>query len=255
MKGESGENQLVNNYEGDHGKSMSDTTPKELLRVAAFPLIVLALLFGFIAAYQFLGLPNSAELVKICESYLGRYGYMIVFIAAFVETIPPINFYLPGSTVVVLSAAFARHGTLNIFAVLGVAGSAFLLAYILDYLIGRWGWHWVMLRCGLGPSLERSRQKVSVRGPSWLWWAYVHPNIGAIAATSCGILRIPFKAFMLHSVGALAVWVSLWGAGAFFIGDRMVKYLDIRWLIPLAFLWLALTLRKRFHYRRQKPKP
>lgn len=224
---------------------MSKLTLKDFFRVARFPMIVLALLLGFIAAYQLLGLPNSDELVKISESYLARYGYLIVFIAAFIETIPPVNFYLPGSAVVVLSVAFARQGTLNVFVVLAVVVCAFLLAYVLDYFIGKWGWHWLMVRCGLGPALERSRQRVLSHGSSWLWWAYVHPNIGAIAATSCGILRVPFSTFLLHSIGAVVVWVSLWGAIAFLLGKEMIKFLDMRWLVLLVFVWLILTLRKR----------
>jgi len=231
---------------------MRDVTPKELVRVAAFPLIVLTLLLGFVAVYQLLDFPESDELVRISESYLIRYGYLIVFAAAFIETIPPINFYLPGSAVVVLSVAFARQGTLNVFGVLGVVACAFVLAYVLDYFIGRWGWSWLMVRCGLGPALERSRQRVLSRGSSWLWFAYVHPNIGAIAATSCGILRVPFKSFLLHSTGAVAIWVSLWGTVAFLLGKQMVKFLDIRWLILLAFVWLILAVRKRLRARNRE---
>jgi membrane protein DedA with SNARE-associated domain len=224
---------------------------KEAMRVAVLPLLVLLSLIVFVIVYQALGLPNSDELVKLSEKYLTRYGYLIVFVAAFVETIPPINFYFPGSAVVVLSVAFCRSGTMNVLLVLSVTAIAFLLAYILDYFVGKWGWLWLLTRFGFGPALERSQQRVQARGPAWLWWANVHPNIGAIAATSCGVLRIPFSRFLLHSIGATVLWVALWGFIAFIFGQEMVKFLDIRLLIPLAFLWLVLTLRKRFKRVRQ----
>lgn len=224
---------------------MNHPSLKDLIRLSAGPGLALASLIAFVAIYQALELPNADELVRLSKIYLARYGYLIVFVAAFIETIPPFNFYFPGSAVVVLSVAFCRSGTLNVFLVLFVVGAAFLSAYVLDYFIGKCGWLWLLTRFGFREALERSREKVSTNGAAWLWWAYVHPNIGAIAATSCGILGIPLRRFLLHSMGAITFWVASWGTLAFLVGEDMVKFLDIRLVIPLAFLWLVLTLRKR----------
>jgi membrane protein DedA with SNARE-associated domain len=231
---------------------MTRLTAKEIFRLSAVPFLLLLSLVVFIALYKFFNLPSSNELIKISEMYFMRYGYLIVFIAAFIETIPPINFYLPGSAVVVLSVAFTRDSTLNVFCVLAVAMSAFLFAYILDYLIGKWGWYWFLERCGFKSSLDQWKDKISSRGPVWLWWAYVHPNIGAIAATSCGTLKMSFKSFLAHSVGALLIWVSLWGTLAFFFGLEMLKFLDMRWLALVASLWFVSTLSKRLRERKKQ---
>jgi membrane protein DedA with SNARE-associated domain len=223
---------------------------KDVLRAGMFPLIVFGLLLAFIGVYRLLNLPDSDELVRISEIYLARYGYYIVLAAAFVEAIPPVNFYFPGSAVVVLSVAFARQGTLNVFGVLGVAAGAFLFAYVLDYGVGKYGWSWVLVRCGLGPALERSQARIATHGLRWLWLSYVHPNVGAIAATSCGVLRVPFGRFLFHSALAITPWVVFWGALAFLGGKQVIKLIDVRWLVPVVIIWLVVTLGKRLGARR-----
>lgn len=191
-------------------RSEAYMTFRTVLRAAALPLFILALFLAFSFIYQALGLPASNELVKISESYFRRYGYLVVFIGAFLEATPVINFYLPGSAVIILAVAFSRHGTLNVFAVVAVATLGFLTAYLLDYLAGIYGWYRILLRFGLSTSLEKTRQRVLEHGSDkWLWLSYVHPNFGAVTATAYGTLHIPFVRFFFNSVGALLCWNTL----------------------------------------------
>jgi len=222
---------------------------RSAVTIAAFPLAVLALLLAFIGVYQLLGLPASDELVEVANSYMARYGYVVVLIGALLEGTPVVNFYLPGSTVVVLAVAFSRHGALNVFAVLAVATLAFLVSYIFDYAAGRYGWYVLMLRFGLGPALDRTRGRVVQHGTKWLWVAYVHPNVGALAATACGILKVPFGRFVLLSIPALACWDALWGAITYFGADQLLRFLDMRWLIPAIAVWVLYAIIKGIRTR------
>jgi membrane-associated protein len=208
------------------------------IRAAAFPLVVLALLVIFMAAYRILHLPPSDELVRLASSYMARYGYSLVFIGAFFEATPVVNFYLPGSTIVILAVALSRQGTLNVFGVLAVATIAFMLSYAVDYASGRYGWYVLMLRFGLGPSLDRTRVRLERHGIRWLWIAYVHPNIGALAATGCGILRLPFGRFACISAAALVCWDAAWGAIAFYGSRSILRFSDIRWFALLVVAWV-----------------
>ncbi|HUT73668.1 MAG TPA: hypothetical protein VM221_02390 [Armatimonadota bacterium] len=215
---------------------------KLAIRIAAFPLSVLALSLAFIGVYRALGLPPSDQLVRMADSLMERYGYAIVFVGAFLEATPVVNVYLPGSTVVILAVAFSRRGTLNVFVVLAVATAAFLLAYAFDYAIGRFGWHALIRRLGFGSPLDRARDSILRRGTKWLWLGYVHPNVGALAATASGILRVPFGRFALLSAGAVTCWDAAWGAAAFFGAGIILRFLDMRWLIPFVIAWVIYAL-------------
>lgn len=222
---------------------------KTAIRLASFPLTLLILLLGFMLVYRLLGLPPSDELVDLARSYMGKYGYLVVFIGAFLEATPVVNFYLPGSTVVILAVAFSREGTLNVFIVIAVATVAFLLAYILDYIVGLYGWHTLMIHCGLDDALERAQKRVSTHGARWVWLAYVHPNVGAVAGTACGVLQVPLLSFALHSVAALVCWDALWGVVAYFGASVILQFADIKWLALAILIWLILTLMKGFRKR------
>lgn len=213
-------------------------------------LLLLAILVGFAFCYRLLGLPESDDLLTVATTYLGRYGYLIVFIAAFIETIPPINFYFPGSAVVVFSVAYARRGELDVFAVLAVANSAFLAAYALDYALGRFGWYQLLEKCGFKPSLERVRGKVERHGLKWLWLACVHPNLCSLAATSCGILHTAFVPFMLQLLIAQTVWTIIWGAAAYFGADVVFSLANAKWLILIVAVLILFKIIKNI---RSKP--
>jgi membrane protein DedA with SNARE-associated domain len=171
-----------------------------------------------------------------------RYGYAVVFVGAFLEATPVVNFYLPGSTIIILAVALSREGYMNVFVVLAIATTAFLLSYILDYAMGRYGWYTLMLRCGLGSALDRAQKRVSRHGPKWIFPSYVHPNIGAITSTACGILRIPFSRFVPYSLVALIVWDSLWGALTYYESSFILRFANTKWLILVVAAWLLFVI-------------
>lgn len=233
-----------------HFKSMENRKP--ILNALLLPATALILLLIFLWLYRALGLPPSDQIVQLSEHYFTKYGYAIVFVGAFFEATPVLNFYLPGSSVVILGVAFSRDGTMNVGGVLATASVAFLMSYLLDYAAGYYGWHHLMVRCGLGPALERSRSRMTEQGWRWLWTSYVHPNIGALTATTCGILRLPLRSFIMHSAIALIFWNTLWGAIAYWGAEQILRFLDMRWLIPVIAAWLMFTLLKTLRANKKR---
>lgn len=209
-----------------------------IVKLAIIPILIFLSLLVFIIIYQFLGLPSSTALVELARKYLDLYGYPIAFAAAFVEAIPPVNFYFPGSVVIVVSVSHSRTGVLNPFGVLGLIELAFVICYSLNYFIGRFGFYWFLVRCGLGPAIERSKQKISKRGMLWLLISCWHPNFGAIASVASGILSIPFRRFLINIVLAVIVWNGIFGLIAYFGSDNIMKLLDLKWLLLLVAIWL-----------------
>jgi membrane protein DedA with SNARE-associated domain len=216
-----------------------------------FPLSLLVLLIAFTVAYHFAGFPEGDDLIKVFEGYLNRYGYAIVFVAALIEAIPPINFYFPGSAVVVISVALTRDGSLNIFGVLSAAAAAFFISFAFDFLLGKHGLQWLVLRTSFAPALIRAQEKIAKHGPKWIWLANFHPNIGALAAMSCGMLKVPFRIYSAYSAASLLLWVSAWGTVAYFGGKAMLRWLDLRLLIPLLLVLATVEFFRKRRNRKQ----
>jgi len=208
------------------------------IRVATLPLIFLAILLLFIALWQTLGLPRPAELIALTEDYYAEYGYWVVFIGALIEGVLIINWYFPGSAIVILGVIFSRTGPLNPFLVVLIAILAFFLAYIINYALGRYGWYRVLLAFGLKEPLEKTRKRVVRHGPKAILLSYVHPNIGALTATSCGILFIPLSVFLVYSIIAVLAWNTIWGVLAYLVGTTVFKFMELKYLIPVVLIWL-----------------
>lgn len=215
---------------------------RRVVRVSAFPILTFLVLAAYVLLYRLLGLPSPDELVRLSESYYARYGYWVVLVGALIEGVILVNWYFPGSYIILLGVVFSKNGTLNPFLVVGLATLAFFLAYLFEYAIGRYGWYAVLLRFGLKSPLQRMRERILQHGPRLIFVTYIHPNIGALAATSCGILQIPIVTFLVYSALALVFWNTLWGVLTYFAGSVILELTNNALLIPIVLLWVLFSI-------------
>jgi membrane protein DedA with SNARE-associated domain len=169
-----------------------------------------------------------------------------VFLGALLEGILVINFYVPGSTIVILGAVASRGGALSIGLVILVATVGFILAYSVCYILGWFGWYSAFSRLGVERALNRTRERMMAVGPRLIPVANIHPNLGALAATSAGALRIPFVRFILISGTSALLWDIFWGLLAFWLGREAVKLFNGWLLFPVLLvlvLWFLISSR------------
>lgn len=77
------------------------------------------------------------NLIDLLRDLYDQYGYLIVFLGALGENTALLGLALPGGTLALLGAFYARQGTLNVFWVIFFAWIGTVLGYHADYLIGR----------------------------------------------------------------------------------------------------------------------
>ena len=76
-------------------------------------------------------------LVEWLGGLYSQYGYLIVFLGSLGENTAFVGLILPGGTLALLGAFYARAGTLHIGWVIFFAWIGTVLGYHVDYLIGR----------------------------------------------------------------------------------------------------------------------
>jgi len=220
---------------------------KKIIKTLALPLILLGtLVIFFIVASIFF--PNSDVLLEILKKYFAIYGYPILILSAIIESIPLINLYFPGSSIILLAAAFARQGSLNIYFVILLTAISFCLTYILNYWIGRYGWYKLFEKFGLAESLKQTKKQVEKFGSWWIWISYIDPNLGALSSTTFGILKLSFRSFLLQSIFANFLWAIFWGVLMYYSSENIIKILTARWLlivILLLFIGIKIILEVR----------
>ncbi len=136
-----------------------------------------------------------------------------------IEALFIINFFAPGAVAVGLGAVFARSGQLDltIGIILAVAGA--LLGYILDYLIGFFGFSKVVEGLGFKEYTKQATIQLKASYFKSFSLGFIHPNIGAIVSVAAGILKMNFLRFILLAALSTTAWYSLWGILGFALGE------------------------------------
>lgn len=208
----------------------------------ALPGVLLITMIAFVAVYRVLGLPSPEEFIAIAKHFYDDYGIIVVFLAAVIEGILGVNWYLPGSAIVALGVILSAGDPFGAVVVVLVASMGFLVAYIFDYFIGKLAWYSFLSWLGIDAPLRRMRRKLEEKGPQILLSASIHPNIGALAATSAGILKVQvWKFIMVITVGIL-FWNTIWGILVYFIGEVILDIAGMWVLVALAAAWFVWAL-------------
>lgn len=223
----------------------------EFIKFASVPLILLGILVVILFLYQFFDLPTYTEITTYAKEQLYLHGYWVVFIGALAEGILFFNWYIPGSVVVVMGGVFAQEIGLNIFNVVALIIFGFWLTTLFNYALGRYGWYRLLLKFGLRDAIEKTKKRVERHGLKIIFGTYFHPNVGALTATSAGILQLSFSRFVYYSTMALIAWNALWGAVAYYAGPPIVKYINYKNLILVLVVWLIIMF---FQFVRSKGK-
>lgn len=192
--------------------------------------------------YRIFDLPSYAEITVWIKDAFAVHGYRVVFLGALAEGILFANWYLPGSVVVVMGVAFAKESGLNVFFVSSLIILGFFITTILNYAAGRYGWYKLLMKLGLANTLNQTKKKVEKHGHKIIFGTYFHPNIGALTATSAGILQLSFVRFFTYSILALIAWNTLWTFVVYYSGPAIVEIVNFKSLIIIISSWLAILL-------------
>jgi len=211
---------------------------KEFLKYAMLPIIILLILVLLGITFKLLGLPSFAEIKLYAEEIFVDHGYMLVFVGALAEGVLMLNWYLPGSVVIVMGTVFAAEAGYNVVAIVGLIILGFFITTLINYALGKYGWYKLLLKFGMGETLEKAKLRLEKHGPKIILGTYFHPNIGAFTATSAGVLKIPFQQFLMYSVISLIIWNIFWGMLVVFIGPDIIKLLTYQVLMLILGLWI-----------------
>src|SRR5215472_12446524 len=77
------------------------------------------------------------EWIKILGTFYEQYGYLTVFLGTLGENTALLGLLLPGNSLALLGAVYARLGSLNLGWVIVLASLGTMLGYHIDYLLGQ----------------------------------------------------------------------------------------------------------------------
>jgi membrane protein DedA with SNARE-associated domain len=211
------------------------------------------------------------EWIKALETLYDQYGYLIVFLGALGENTALLGLLLPGNSLALLGAFYARLGTLQLGWVIFFAWLGTVIGYHIDYLLGRYALAYLTTRWGkttlgrrlrLAGHIRLAQRMLYKHGGKAILISHVVGHLRSFVALSAGITRMKYHQFLLFEAIAALLWntaFSLLGylvAVNFDLVERIIGQTGgiIFTVLVLAFLVWKWWQRKKREMIRQRKK-
>jgi membrane protein DedA with SNARE-associated domain len=155
------------------------------------------------------------EWIELLGEFYSQYGYLTVFLGTLGENTAFLGLLLPGNSLALLGAMYARLGTLNLGLVIFLATLGTVLGYHIDYLMGRFvlarvANEWSKSRLGrrirLAGRLRLARRLITKHGGKAILISHLIGQIRSFVALSAGMTRMKYLRFLGYELVAAALW-------------------------------------------------
>jgi membrane protein DedA with SNARE-associated domain len=198
-------------------------------------------------------------MLELFQRLLASYGYLVVCLVIMAEGagIP-----LPGETILLLGAAYAGAGHLDLRGVILAAALGAVAGDNVGYWIGRRGGRSLLARYGHlfhldGRHLARAEAFYERHGAKTVFFARFVAVLRTLSSLLAGANRMPYRRFALWNAGGGALWALVIGTlGASFGSQwrRLAHWIGRAGLVlavGVALLLLGLALRRWWEGRRR----
>lgn len=153
--------------------------------------------------------------------WLGPWSYVLLFTIIFMETGLVIFPWLPGESLIFLTASFiAFHPVLKMEIVIPVFFLAAFIGDTVNYFIGRSlsRWQWLAKRVN-GPGMVKAHQLLEKHGIKTIAFGRFVPLIRTFVPLIAGTMHFDFRRFMIGNLLGVIIWVLLASVVGYYFGS------------------------------------
>jgi membrane protein DedA with SNARE-associated domain len=209
--------------------------------------------------------------IEALKTLYDQYGYLIVFLGTLGENTALLGLLLPGNSLALLGAFYARLGTLQLGWVIFFAWLGTIIGYHTDYLIGRYALGHVMARWSktalgrrlrLAGRLRLAQRMLFKHGGKAILISHTVGHLRSFVALSAGVTRMKYHQFLLFEAIAALLWNTAFSLLGYMVAveyDRLERIIGqsagiIFVVLVLAFLLWNGWKRKRRETLKQRRK-
>ena len=166
-------------------------------------------------------LTHIAEVIIPMFEWLGPWSYVLLFTIIFMETGLVIFPWLPGESLIFLTASFiAFHPVLKMEIVIPVFFLAAFIDDTVNYFIGRSlsRWQWLSKRVN-GPGMVKAHQLLEKHGIKTVAFGRFVPLIRTFVPLIAGTMHFDFRRFMIGNLLGVIIWVLLASVVGYYFGS------------------------------------
>lgn len=153
--------------------------------------------------------------------WLGPWSYVLLFTIIFMETGLVIFPWLPGESLIFLTASFiAFHPVLKMEIVIPAFFLAAFIGDTVNYFIGRSlsRWQWLSKRVN-GPGMVKAHQLLEKHGIKTVAFGRFVPLIRTFVPLIAGTMHFDFRRFMIGNLLGVIIWVLLASVVGYYFGS------------------------------------
>ncbi len=194
-------------------------------------------------------IPDFSKMIDVAGSIYETYGYILIFLGALIEGTFIVGFYIPGSFIVFLGVSLARMGITSFPLVIFLGTAGFCIGYSINYILGRFGWYKIIEWIGFEKQIVETKDKLKHHFNTALFWGYMMPSTGSILSTVSGIMKIPFKGFVIKTVLIQTFWSLVLGGLAYLFGMTFI-HLFLVYFGTIALIGMGVYLFNKTHEKK-----
>ncbi len=214
------------------------TRLKTLWHAAQLPLLGASFIVVLYAVWGLFVLPPRDTLIDLMKDFIAEYGYLVVFVGAFLESLLLIGWYVPGSLVILLSVILAPTPEAAALSVV-IVMLGLWSGYVLDFFLGKYGWYKLLVAFGIKQYIEEAQAKLTRYGVIAIFSSFWSPGLASFTSTAAGVLQYQVFKFLATSAIAVALWGVFWGSAFYFLGERALVLLSWPFVIFVIVVWIA----------------
>ena len=166
--------------------------------------------------------------LESAQPYLNEYGYIAIFVAVTVEGF---GIPAPGQTLMEAGAVLAARGQMNLAGVLFTAWVAAVIGDNIGYAIGHFGGRRLVLHHGRHFGVREDHLRKVERffdryGGGIVAVARFFEVLRQLNGVIAGTSGMHWWRFLFYNALGAALWVGVWGAGAYYLGRKLEAVVD-----------------------------
>lgn len=202
------------------------------------------------------------HIFHLLRAHFHQHGYLTVGLALLLENagVP-----VPGETILLFASFLAqREHHLHLGWIIAVATVACAVGDNIGYLIGLYGGRLLLERWRQffhvsQQHIERGERLFARFGPVTIFFARFVFGMRVIAGPMAGVLRMPWKSFVIYNALGAVTWVTVITTVGYLFGQhwhallRAMRNFNLAFLAVLAAIAVAMWLRYRARRQREEP--
>ncbi|HLL79715.1 MAG TPA: DedA family protein [Ktedonobacteraceae bacterium] len=207
------------------------------------------------------------EWIRLLGTFYDQYGYLTVFLGTLGENTALLGLLLPGNSLALLGAVYARLGSLNLAWVIVMASLGTVFGYHIDYLLGRfvlarvatqWSGSLFGRRIRLAGRLRLASRLIARHGGKAILLSHLIGQLRSFVALSAGMTGMRYRRFLGYELLAATLWNTAFCLLGYFLAgeiDRLQAFIErggwvLLGLLVLLFLaWHIFGKRARIGHR------